>query len=369
MNTTRPRLLPALAAACFALLGAQLAAQPTPAQLDRLAELVEAGRIGPAKAGVELLLLEHPDDPRLREIARLLAARADTGPSPEDAKAIDAQFAEYETITVSAHRIRWVKARWAEHGARWRRAAEAGHPVAQLFVSLGSPEDAKTRLKWVERAADGGLAEARGHLGEYHLRRGLRSIHGELVKAKALFEAASAAGNPMGHTGLAMVCDLKAPAVSEPDRVTGLLQKAIALNWADAQREYGLYWGRRADQATDSSKPGGEFQEAERQERHWLQKAADQGDPKAQTELARLWYEGIGGPEDLVRARLWFQRAADQGNVLARDCLASMCENGEGGPVDLAKAQTLYEELARQFDDSGYRGSAERVKRARLAKP
>jgi TPR repeat protein len=42
----------------------------------------------------------------------------------------------------------------------------------------------------------------------------------------------------------------------------------------------------------------------------WYRKAADQGLPPAQSNLAGMYYFGRGVPQDYVRAHLWFNLAA-----------------------------------------------------------
>ena len=56
----------------------------------------------------------------------------------------------------------------------------------------------------------------------------------------------------------------------------------------------------------------------------WYQKAADQGNANAQTNLGDMYYAGRGVVKDDTKAVLWLQKAADQGNVLAKNALANL---------------------------------------------
>lgn len=54
----------------------------------------------------------------------------------------------------------------------------------------------------------------------------------------------------------------------------------------------------------------------------WLEKAAHQGDPEAQTHLAACWQHGKGLGQDMDKAMEWYRRAAKQGFRPAREALS-----------------------------------------------
>jgi excisionase family DNA binding protein len=59
----------------------------------------------------------------------------------------------------------------------------------------------------------------------------------------------------------------------------------------------------------------------------WYRRAADEGDPVAQTSLGFMYYSGRGVPQDDVLAHAWFNLAAAQGDATARetrDSIASL---------------------------------------------
>lgn len=75
--------------------------------------------------------------------------------------------------------------------------------------------------------------------------------------------------------------------------------------------------------------------------------AAERGDVKAQFLLASKYFNGQSGiPPDLKTAAYWFGRAAAQGYPPAQFNLALMHENGFGMPVDLNKAIEFYVKAA-----------------------
>lgn len=45
---------------------------------------------------------------------------------------------------------------------------------------------------------------------------------------------------------------------------------------------------------------------------YWYSKAAEQGDPEAQFELACLYEEGMGCVQDKQQAAIWYQKSAEQ---------------------------------------------------------
>ena len=70
--------------------------------------------------------------------------------------------------------------------------------------------------------------------------------------------------------------------------------------------------------------------------REW-QASANNGDAKAMLALGRLYMQGLGAPQDYVKAHLWFNLAASRGEaeaVTERDALA-----GRMAPEQVAKAQ------------------------------
>jgi TPR repeat protein len=81
-----------------------------------------------------------------------------------------------------------------------------------------------------------------------------------------------------------------------------------------------------------------------------FQEAADQGDTTAQSNLASLYVQGKGVPQDYRKAVELYQKAADQGDTTAQNDLASLYEQGKGVPQDYRKAVELYQKAA----DQGY---------------
>jgi TPR repeat protein len=79
-----------------------------------------------------------------------------------------------------------------------------------------------------------------------------------------------------------------------------------------------------------------------------LRPLADQGDPKAQTELGAMYANGQGVPKDYAQAMNWLQLAAKQGFAQAQDNLAWIYFNGAGVPRNYPEAMKWYRLAAAQ---------------------
>jgi TPR repeat protein len=73
-----------------------------------------------------------------------------------------------------------------------------------------------------------------------------------------------------------------------------------------------------------------------------LKTRAAQGEAKAQTILAILYYEGRGVPQDYTEALKWYRLAAAQGEALAQYHLGLMYAKGYGVPQDHSEAHTWF---------------------------
>jgi TPR repeat protein len=74
----------------------------------------------------------------------------------------------------------------------------------------------------------------------------------------------------------------------------------------------------------------------------WLRLAAQKGDADAQDQLALLYFRGKGVPLDLEEAAKWFTLAAEQGHANAQQCLAGLYTRGDGVPQSHARAHLWY---------------------------
>jgi uncharacterized protein len=122
-------------------------------------------------------------------------------------------------------------------------------------------------------------------------------------QARALFQRAAAAGNPLGVTHLAAVSSANGAAL-DPAQERAMLTSAAEANSADAQFQLGL-----------------------------------------------MYANGVGGPKDDFAARSWFEKAAAQGNADALDWMGSFAASGRGGPRDISAAKDYYAKAAALGND------------------
>lgn len=82
----------------------------------------------------------------------------------------------------------------------------------------------------------------------------------------------------------------------------------------------------------------------------WSRRAAEQGHPGAQFNLACFYDLGRGVPRDGTKAVEWYERAASQGFVMALGNLGVLYEQGKVVPQDYSKAVYWYTKAAEQGD-------------------
>jgi TPR repeat protein len=85
---------------------------------------------------------------------------------------------------------------------------------------------------------------------------------------------------------------------------------------------------------------------------------AEQGDANAQYDLARLYYQGKGVPQDYAEAARWYRKAADQGNAKAQYGVGFMYDSGKGVPQDYSEAVGWYRKAADQGNAKAQYGLA-----------
>ncbi|MGD0858588.1 MAG: tetratricopeptide repeat protein [Terracidiphilus sp.] len=80
----------------------------------------------------------------------------------------------------------------------------------------------------------------------------------------------------------------------------------------------------------------------------WCRRAADQGYARAEYDLAHLYLQGEGVPKDAAEALRWFRKAADQGDARAEYGMGFIYHEGRGAQQDYAEAVRWYRKAADQ---------------------
>lgn len=199
---------------------------------------------------------------------------------------------------------------WAWY--QYKKAAEAGHPVAQnnfadfYRAGRGLPQDGALARQWFRRAAEQGYAKAQNNLAVLY-QTGAGGEKDEKA-APGWYEKAARQGFTLAQGNLGTLYAQKADErmaqlqrdedtlghlFSRPDNQ---LKTALAQEIADINLNYALA-------------------------RYWLEKAAAQQDGIAAYNLASLHARGRGNTRDLAQARRYYEQAVAQGVKEARAAL------------------------------------------------
>jgi len=179
-------------------------------------------------------------------------------------------------------------------------AAEQGNPVAQNILGdaydtgHGVRQDHATALEWWKRAADQEYPEAMYNLGRLSL-NGAEGVPQDYLTAAEMF--------------------------------TALMQR----NYPEAFTSYGLML---EEEVIDGATPEMAVET--------YQQGVDLGSIRSAYNLANMYREGRGVPEDMSRARALYRLAARGGLALGQNSLAAMYDAGLGGERDAVAAYALY---------------------------
>jgi TPR repeat protein len=74
-----------------------------------------------------------------------------------------------------------------------------------------------------------------------------------------------------------------------------------------------------------------------------LRPLAESGNPDAQINLANMYFDGQGVPQDYAESVKWYLSAADQGSVDAQIALGFLYEYGDAVPLDFVQAHKWFD--------------------------
>ena len=87
---------------------------------------------------------------------------------------------------------------------------------------------------------------------------------------------------------------------------------------------------------------------------HTIEKAAEQGNARAQFTIGLKYKLGVGVREDYAEAARWYRLAAEQGDAKAQHSLGVLYDWGDGVPRDAAEAMRWYRLAAGQGSIAAY---------------
>jgi TPR repeat protein len=169
--------------------------------------------------------------------------------------------------------------------------------------------------------AVGGSTEAKFQIGKL----GLRKEGVDRSEALSMFKEAAALDHPDACFHLAFLADSESGAGIYTQEGKALLEKAGQLGSIDAQRILGTNYATGNWGGTITENNG-------ERARFWYQKAADNGDPDSQYDLALMFVNGEGGPVDIPAGHSLL-KSLEQ-HWLAKRILADIC-GGAPEPIHL----------------------------------
>ena len=89
---------------------------------------------------------------------------------------------------------------------------------------------------------------------------------------------------------------------------------------------------------------------------HWEQRAAEQGFPQAQHNLAVCFQDGLGTQKSLEKRFFWYQKAAENGYTESKRCLANCYVRGEGTSQDFERAIYWLKQASDEGDAEAKKG-------------
>lgn len=254
--------------------------------------------------------------------------------------------------------------------------------AVEMYTKYLRATDTDVKLRYLQTAADLGLAAAQCRMGEcYQYGTG---VPRDLAQAKEWYRKAAKQGdedarkrlNELEMTG-ATQWYMEYTQATDPARRRYCLRMAAEMGLACAQNMMGRHyhmgdgveqnyaeavkWYRRAAEQGD---PGAQYNlgicydcgtgvpRNETAAAAWYHKAAEQGLAVAQYNLGKCYEDGTGVQADAVRAETWYHKAADQGFAAAQNSLGLCYEDGIGVPKNAAWAVAWYYKAAEQGDAS-----------------
>jgi TPR repeat protein len=235
-----------------------------------------------------------------------------------------------------------------------RSAAEALDARAEYALSraylegYGVDKDVRASRQWLEKSAGRGYLAAMTALA-------VKSATGEggaknESRALELMTAAADRGFPLAQRNLGHWFYDGAHGAPK-DLASAAKWWLAAARQGDAEAQYNFALMR--DQG-EAGKPDAAEAVV------WYEKAAAQGEPSAENNLALKLEDGDGTPRDPKRAFELYQRAADAGNdATAQTNLARLYRDGIGVPVNVTEAQMWYAKAIAQGHEPAKRQLAQ----------
>jgi len=202
-------------------------------------------------------------------------------------------------------------------------AAEQGDELSQMNLGaslLRLPHRNDEGLKWLNMAAQKGVAAAKLHLGIHYFKEGVQQNHSTAV---AYWHEAAEGGEVEAWHNLGIAYQKGLGSRQDNETAIACFEKAAKGGQRDAMLALAVHLDAMKRYSTA---------------REWFQTAAQHGIVVAQTNLGIYYKQGYGGAKDVQMAAHWFHKAAEQGHAGGQHQLAVCYENGLGVPQNSEKA-------------------------------
>lgn len=217
--------------------------------------------------------------------------------------------------------------------------ADAEYRLGTLYLrGSGVAQNYGQAWGWFQKAAAQNNAHAEYELGMMY-GNGL-GVSRDLALSMAWFQKAAAQGDADGENGVAIMYAKGLGVPRDFHAALAWFEKAAAAGSASAQSSLGAMYAN-----------GEGVGENLRRAFAMLQQAAAQGNADAEVNLGILLFNGessglFRGPTHYDQAMAWFQKAAAQGDVRADMFIAQMYAEGAGVKRDMAQAQSWWTKAA-----------------------
>jgi len=254
--------------------------------------------------------------------------------------------------------VKW----YSERERLFRKAQNTlPNPLLHDEIRLAS----KDTLKWLEKAAERGHAEAQAYLGWINYDNKL------YADAFAWYRKAATQGNACGQNSLGDMYENGLGTPKDYEEAAKWYKKAAEQGYAAAQVNLGTMYYNGMSVSQDQAEAVKWFRKAAeqgyadaewrlgtayclgegvsqdtREGLTWVRKAADQGNAAAQYLLGEMYVTGGFVTQDYAVALDWLKKAAEQGFADAQHRLGSMYREGQGTEKDLAEGHKWYRKAA-----------------------
>ena len=237
---------------------------------------------------------------------------------------------------------------YAEAVKWYQKAAEQGNADAQyrLGERYYKAQNYAEAVKWYQKAAEQGNADAQYELGySYYHGRGVERNYEEAFK---WFEKAAKRDNADAQYKLGECYYYGNGVERNYEEAVKWFEKAAERDNADAQYKLGECYYNGVGVVQN-------YKEALKR----FEKAAEQNNADAQYKLGECYYNGRGVEKSYEEAFKWFKKAAEQGNADAQYNLGVCYYHGRG-------VKKNYEEAAKWFEKAGDTKMLKKAKRKQL---